>query len=308
MMNQSRTGRPNAASARPAHERIERPRAGNGRLASRWLVARVLALLGLIISAAVGVAVNRIDARQQEASRHAEPLLITSATEDWSMDDGYMWAVPGRLSTDDAQALVRRYSAIDPWVAAMERVAAHGQGVRLALVTDDRLSFTRVRIVLRTTQSDTVTVSNLSVRQLRCGPPIQGTLIAAPPQGEVPVSGIRVDLDHPDAPALLDSGTESTDPPSPYFRNRFITVGKSDPQVIELRAFTSERSCAWELEADASAGDRVVRQPIRLSNGEPFQTTAWAPAYSDAFTWPGDGTYLVHKAGPVTVKGALGSS
>jgi hypothetical protein len=275
----------------------------SGRKASKWLLGRFLALAGLVIAALVGVAVNRVDISQREASTRSGPLLIASVHEDWSSDDGYMAALPSVLSPADSQALLTRFDSVDSWTENLSRTIVRSGGVRLAWVGEGNLSFTRLRLVLETTQPETVTVSDIRARVLKCGPPLAGSLIFAPPQGAADVVAIRLDLDHPEAAAMTDS--ERHEATGPYFRGKFLTVGRDNPQVVTIRAYTRDRHCTWELVLEASSGGRASDQAVRLDDGRPFETTAWATSYAEAYSWPADGYYLLRVEGPVARDGAM---
>ena len=266
-----RTGAPPSAAA-PKHP---------------WLTAKGLALLGIVVTAVVGsgvaLAFQRLDAAAQRRAQARTPLLVINADYAFADEAGEVWALPRTVSAAGTQRLVQPFDDPEKWRENIVAVARAEGGIKLGQQVDDAAtSITPIRIALTTTVEDTVLVENITARTLACTDPPRGSIIFAGSQGVVETARMSVDIDTGSHQAMAE---QSGAPRRPYFDERFITVGRGDPQVVTVDAVTQRQACTWELVITASAGKRRQTVPVRLAGGRAMQSSAWVRDYDERFFW-----------------------
>ena len=245
---------------------------------------RTIALVGLVgtalITAAVSVVVSRVDSASREHEAARTPLLTVWATYDFNPGAGSIW-VSNKVPT---KTLVEKLTKENASQAA-EEAARELDAVRVETITNSAISYTPIKISITTSQKDTVLIKNIRMELIKCQNPISTTIVAVFPQGEYTAPHLRVNLDDPTLGVL---STEGLGPARPYFDQKFLTVGPNDPQVVELEASSKRQYCEWQLAVDSQMGNRNQTIQVRLSNGQPFRTSAWVSRYQNQFVWPWD--------------------
>lgn len=252
-----------------------------------WLGAKSLALLGIVVTAVVGsgvaLAFQRFDSAAQRRAQARTPLLVVSADYAFADDAGEVWALPRKVSEAGARRLTQPFDDPAKWRETIVAVARAEGGIKLGQQIDDAAtSITPIRIALTTTVEDSVLVENITARTLACTDPPRASIILVPSQGEVGTARMSIDIDTGSRQAMAG---ESGAPRRPYFDERFITVGRGDPQVVIVDAVTHRQACTWELVITASAGKRRQTVPVRLAGGQPMQSSAWRRDYDERFNW-----------------------
>ncbi|WIM92455.1 hypothetical protein ACTOB_004395 [Actinoplanes oblitus] len=266
-----------------------------GTVASKrsWLTAKGLALLGIVVTAVVGsgvaLAVQRLDAADRRRTQARVPLLVVTADYAFADDAGEVWALPRAVSAAGAGRLVQQFDDPAAWRANIVAVARAEGGTKLGQQIDGAAtSITPIRIALTTTVEDTVLVEDITARTLACADPPRASIIFAGSQGVVATARMSVEIDTGNHQAVTE---ESGAPRRPYFDERFLTVGRADPQVVTVDAVTRRQACTWELVITASAGQRRQSVPVRLAGGRPMRSSAWVRDYGERFLWT-DGLQL----------------
>jgi hypothetical protein len=270
-----------------AHPRVRNNGAGRTAESNRRLEftkKHAIALVGVIvtalITAVVSVVVSRIDSGISEQEAAHQPLLVVQAMYDFPPGAGSIW-VSNKIPTKSLiEKLTGDRSLSDQVIAdAVSELDA----VQVEDISNSAISYTPIRISMTTTQNDEVLIKNMRVEPIECQSPIRRTIIAVFPQGAYSTPQLRVNLDDPTLGVLNAGGLG---PATPYFNKNFLTVGRNDPQVVELEASSTRQYCEWQLAIDAQMGQRSQAIQVRLPDGQPFRTTAWVSRYQYQFAWP----------------------
>lgn len=248
---------------------------------------RTIAIIGVIITAlitaAVSAVVSRVDSASQAHEAASEPLLVVQALYDFPPGAGSIW-VSNKVP---AKSLIQKLTGDRSLNGQMiEDAVSELDGVQVESISNSAISYTPIKISMTTTQNDKVLIKNIRVETIKCQSPISKTVIAVFPQGEYSTPHLRVDLDDP---ALGVLSAEGLGPASPYFDQRFLTVGRDDPQVVQLEASSKRQYCEWQLAIDAQMGQRSQTIQVQLAHGQPFRTSAWVGRYQYQFAWPWPG-------------------
>jgi hypothetical protein len=105
--------------------------------------------------------------------------------------------------------------------------------------------------------------------------------VFGPPEGAYDIPSLAFDLDTAETSAQ-DMGEDGRFKGS-YFSRKFITVGRDEPMVLLVHAFTAKKYCQWELILTATVDGVETQYPIRRPDGAPFETTALTRSYDQAF-------------------------
>lgn len=280
-----------ASSRSPrAHPRTQnndaRRTAGSNRYLE-FIRKHTIALVGVIvtalITAAASAVVSRVDSATKEREAAHQPLLTVQALYDFPPGAGSIW-VSNKVP---AKSLIEKLTG-DRSLSGhvIEDAVGELDAVQVESISNSAISYTPIKISMTTTHNDKVLIKNMRVEPVKCQSPISRTVIAVFPQGEYSTPRLRVDLDDP---ALGVLSAEGLGPASPYFDQRFLTVGRNDPQVVQLEASSKRQYCEWQLAIDAQMGQRSQTIQVRLPNGQPFRTSAWVSRYQYQFAWPWPG-------------------
>ncbi len=269
----SRKRRTVSSGSSRAHPRAQNNGAGRTAGSNRRLEftkKHAIALVGVIataiITAVVSVVVSRIDSNISEREAAHQPLLVVQAMYDFPPGAGSIW-VSNKVPTNSLiEKLTADRSLRDP---SSDQVIADAvselDAVQVEAIPGSAISYTPIRISMTTTQNDEVLVKNMQVEPIECQSPIRRTIIAVFPQGAYSTPQLRVNLDDP-ALGVLNAG--GLGPASPYFNQNFLTVGRNDPQVVELEASSKRQYCEWQLAIDAQmvSGARRYRCGFRMDS------------------------------------------
>jgi hypothetical protein len=136
-----------------------------------------------------------------------------------------------------------------------------------------------VRLALRSTAGDPVTVDGVRVRVVSDARPLRGWFTALSGCMATPVRRAQVDLDgrRPDVRYVSPNGVVS--------RDLALEVSRGAPQVIELRAATKHHRVAWTAQLSLKDGaGNTFTVPVDDA-GKPFRVTSasasrgYAPVY-----------------------------
>ena len=125
-----------------------------------------------------------------------------------------------------------------------------------------------VRLALRATTEDPVTVDGVRVRVVSDARPLRGWFAALPDCEAKPVQRARVRLDpkRPVVRYVSAAGKKS--------RKLELEVGRAAPRVIELQATTARRRVAWTAQVSVRDNDGRSSTVAVSDGGKPFRVTA----------------------------------
>jgi len=125
-----------------------------------------------------------------------------------------------------------------------------------------------VRITLRSTSEDPVTVQGVRFNVVSDARPLRGWFTALSGCMAKPIRRAQASLDS------TRSAVRYVSPNGVVSRRLAIEVTRSDPQVLELRAATKKRRVAWTAELSVKDGDGNTTTIGVDDDGEPFRVTA----------------------------------
>jgi hypothetical protein len=125
-----------------------------------------------------------------------------------------------------------------------------------------------VRLVLRSTAADPVTVEAVRFRVASRARPLRGWFTALSGCQAKPVRRAQADLDsrRPSVRYVSSGGVVS--------RNLALAVGRGQPQVIELRAATARHRVAWTAELSVRDHGGHPSTVVVSDGGKPFRVTS----------------------------------
>jgi hypothetical protein len=247
------------------------------------LIGAGATLASALIAAYVGIRLRK-GTTPTSAPRPREPYLVTSARYQWH-ERSIMWALRGHL-TAEAQKLLERTDPFDEMgYDSIESVLAEQDGVKInsAIFSPTfQPQFSPMQLIIQGNHEAPTVIRAMRAHILTREPPLSGTLIYGPPQGEEHVIDIAFDLDSPDP--IARRVDELGIPVEPYFAKTFLTLRSGESMTFSIRAYTSKHYYEWEIEIEALIGgqDRIlfVRDPER----RPFHTTAFADSYDSVYS------------------------
>jgi hypothetical protein len=234
------------------------------------------AISAMVLIAAAGFLV----AEHPWSNAPSTPLTVDAQYE-WYPEDGVTFVLDRVLTPEES----RRIQGVEGQQEA-RRVAEDLGAVQVGSLFEGpnpSAQFARVQIAIELNQSDAVTIVGIRANILSCRSPLGGTLLWAPSQGELEVTNIAFDLDSEDPIALKPQpgGGPSSEP---YRSEHYLVITSSQPVILSIDAYTEARYCEWEVELDLLGKEEPIL--VRLPNGEPFRTTAFAAApYLDTYVW-----------------------
>jgi hypothetical protein len=279
------TRRSKAQPASAAPEEGRRPGALYSRLL-QWSGKRVSALVAVVVvavvTATVGLMVTRAGERTKASTEAAKPAVIIRADYNWDSADGVQWALPKAPTAEDARMITTPLKFDDPrTIERLEDYLGSRKGVKFATLRTRGQQLARVKLSIQSTREHTVAVSDLRMHTLMCGPPLRGGLVFGPPEGAYDIPSLAFDLDTAETSA--QSMGEDGRFKGSYFSRKFVTVGRDEPMVLLVHAFTAKRYCQWELVLTATVDGVETQYRVRRPNGAPFETTALTRSYDQAF-------------------------
>lgn len=125
-----------------------------------------------------------------------------------------------------------------------------------------------VRLSLRATSDDPVTVDAVRAKIISDARPLRGWFTASPGCMFEPVRRARLDLDSPRAATrYVDAGKRNS-------KTLSVTVDRTAAQVIELQATTRTHRVAWVAELTVSNEDGEAKTIVVDDGGQPFRVTS----------------------------------
>ena len=125
-----------------------------------------------------------------------------------------------------------------------------------------------VRVALRSTSEDPVTVEGVRFNVVSDARPLRGWFTALSGCMATPIRRAQASLDS------RRSAVRYVSPNGVVSRKLAVEVKRSAPQVIELRARTRKRRVAWTAELSVKDGDDNTSTITVDDGGEPFRVTA----------------------------------
>jgi hypothetical protein len=125
-----------------------------------------------------------------------------------------------------------------------------------------------VRVSLRSTSEDPVTVEGVRFNVISAARPLRGWFTALSGCMATPVRRAQGNLDSKRAAVRYVSGGGVVS------RTLALEVTRSAPRVIELRATTKKRRAAWTAELSVKDGDGNTQTVSVDNDGEPFRVTS----------------------------------
>ncbi|MBB5957144.1 hypothetical protein FHS29_003737 [Saccharothrix tamanrassetensis] len=148
----------------------------------------------------------------------------------------------------------------------------------------------RYQVSLVGNRRETVRVLDMRARVIEKTPPLDGTLLTFPPQGEGDVREVLLDLDDPRGRLLLPAEAGSDAAPKPFFDVKYLTLTKGEEVALDLTALTEKHHYKWELELTV-AYDGVAEEKVRVTSdgsagGPPFEAAAWKDIHAEGGAYP----------------------
>jgi hypothetical protein len=125
-----------------------------------------------------------------------------------------------------------------------------------------------VRLSLRSTAKDPLTISKVSFRVVSDARPVRGWFTVLSGCAAAPVRRAQGVLDSKRSAVRYVSRNGVVS------RNLALEVSRAAPQVIELRAATKKRRVAWTAELSVSDGDGTTSMLSVDDRGKPFRVTS----------------------------------
>ncbi|HEV2787349.1 MAG TPA: hypothetical protein VGV67_13210, partial [Solirubrobacteraceae bacterium] len=224
----------------------------------RRILRRVpLVVCVLIVLAGVAYLVNEF-ALSDDESVAAAPLRVTvmpPGTFESAHPFAPYYVVPRKRFSDPSElSRVARNKIVSNPESALAKGALAG-------------SPQIVRLSLRATSDEPVTVEGVRFNVVSDARPLRGWYTALSGCMAQPVRRAQADLGSKRAVRYVSvNGVVS--------RNLALDVGRSEPQVIELRAATKRRRVAWTAELSVKDSDGNRSTVVVDDGGEPFRGTA----------------------------------
>jgi hypothetical protein len=158
---------------------------------------------------------------------------------------GLTWALPGplgQLSLEETRLVEHAAGRVDEfnsWIRNRGGVDVHTSLIKL-IVTGQRQTG--------------VVITDMRAKIDECGPPLTGTLLYGPPEGERENTQIAFNLDeNPPVAREIDPKKNFGDPGylgQDYFKSHTIPLGLGEDQVFSILAMTSNRYCKWYIDLE----------------------------------------------------------
>ena len=237
-----------------------------------WLVPA-----GIVIAAVlVGAAIVAVPGMTRDTGGTGQAPSELRVTADLSANDvgpwGYVSDSPDFPDADLVERLSRPMAGTDPAIA---------RDVRLSRAAS--LQHQLIRLHLEGPKGREVTVTDIRpvIRQTR--PPLNGSLVWAPPEGNEPSSEVLLKLDDPFP--VVQSSVESADgrrrvPTGPFFPAHTIKLNDGETHEVVLTVSADDQSYEYELAVIYQSGADV--KEVRVDGGgRSFQISGFACSEPD---------------------------
>jgi hypothetical protein len=131
-------------------------------------------------------------------------------------------------------------------------------------------------------EPDGVIITNVGIHVISRQPPLTGTLIYVPSQGESNNVGFSYDLDSSDKVAKIDDRTSPLYG-SPYFESKTITLNKNEPVTLGISAGAVKADYKFDLDFTVLVDGKVQHVDVKGPNGQPFEVSGFASSYKAVF-------------------------
>lgn len=159
-----------------------------------------------------------------------------------------------------------------------------------------------VFLYLRGQRNESIAITNMAIRVLRCGPRLRGSLafLSGMGGGVQPNVKLSVSIDS-EVPWLTEDSAPGTTPRlEPYFQNNHILLQYDERTVISIAAHATQGYCEWDVEIEYLVADQathlIVNRTGVLKTGvdlSPFRITAKAPLNEYQQVYVGGGSHWV---------------
>jgi hypothetical protein len=188
------------------------------------------------------------------------PVLIDSAMYQQAADNGFTYAFPGVLTSEQVATLNNLPVSFQSYITQVTSLSGTN-------VTD-----TDVQIVLRgNAAGQTAVIAGMNVVK-NCAAPLTGTLLYSPSAGQDTNIEIGFNLDSklPVAQDYHFNGLSGN-----YFAEHTISLRQGETQTLLVHAVTRQYYCQFTYRLLVDTGGREVAELI-TDNGKPFTVTAGA--------------------------------
>ena len=192
------------------------------------------------------------------------PVLVNSAAYQQAADDGFTYAFPQRVTSQQVAALNNLPVSFLDYIAQVTRLGG-------ANIYD-----TNVQIVLQGNAVDqTAVITGINVLK-QCRQPLSGTLLYSPAAAQDNNIEIGFNLDDrfPIAQDYANARLSGN-----YFGEHTISLRHGETQSLLVHAITRNYFCQFTYQLLVDTGNREVAEPI-TDNGRPFTVTAGLKASS----------------------------
>jgi hypothetical protein len=186
------------------------------------------------------------------------PVLIDSVMYQQAADDGFTYAFPGQLTTQQ--------------VASMNNLPVSFQDYinEVTSIGGTNVEDTDVQIVLRgNAAGQTAVIAGMDVAK-NCQSPLNGTLLYSPSAGEdtdIEI-GFNLDNEFPAAQNYRSGGMSGS-----FFGAHTISLRQGETETLLVHAVTRQYFCQFTYRLLVDTGSREVAEVIS-DNGKPFTVTA----------------------------------
>lgn len=225
-----------------------------------WLLPAAIVITAVLVGAAiVAVPSNTQRTAADAAAQGPAELLVTV---DLSANDLGPWAYasesPDFPGADLIRRMARPMAGVDPAIARDVRLSPGAVSVRHQLI----------RLHLEGPKGREIRVTDIRpvIRAKR--PPLNGSLVSSPPQGEEPSSEVLLRLDDPFPvvqASIKDENKPHRVPTGPFFPARTIKLNDGETHEVVLTVSADHHSYEYELTVSYQAGAEV--RDVRVDNG-----------------------------------------
>jgi hypothetical protein len=113
--------------------------------------------------------------------------------------------------------------------------------------------------------------------------PLSGGVVFLPPQGDIDVKTMAIDLDAPNGTEAMEYDAQQGIRGAPYFQNRVIDLKPGEAYPIDVFGLSKRYYVEWSIGIDALVKGRTVTATAMLPSDRPIRSTAAATAYQSAF-------------------------
>jgi hypothetical protein len=119
--------------------------------------------------------------------------------------------------------------------------------------------------------------------------PLNGGIVFWPPQRNLEVDSMAIDLDQPNGAEAREYDSLSGVMGAPYFADKIIDIKEGETHPVEVFGLTKKYMVSWQLGVEAVIGGTTAQITVGMTSGGPIRSTAAAHRY-DSVVFLNNGT------------------